>query len=254
MNRKQGGNAMIKYVIVGLLLLQAGGLNAEEVNQKGDGYFEIKNFSVIEISQEEQALHYNNLGQEPPIIPLPNLPLPTPGQPGTIPGAPKSPIAVIDEFITIGERIWKIIEANKPVVDIRTNHYSILPNNVSTPSDLSSWSKPEVKTYMITYENMFGMEVVKFVFRVMYSHSGNLNGKGSYIANAGIFPTHLEVAWGYKFTAVNEASLPTNIGSLDDPIANIEMSLNWSVETVVKSEHRKAIAVLDGTGTMDFYQ
>lgn len=245
---------MIKYVIAALLLLQAGGLSAKD-NTKGDeSYYQIKSFSVVEISQEEQELYYNNLGQELPILPLPNLPPPIPGDPGTIPGTPKSPIAIIDEFLTIGERIWKIIEANKPVVDINTNYYSVLPKNISSPSDLSGWSKPKVKTYMITYENMIGMEVVKFVFRVMHSHSGNVNGKGSYIANAGIFPTHLAVAWGYKFTATNEVSLPTNIGSKEDPIANIEMSLVWSVETVFKSEHRKAIAVLDGTGAVEFYQ
>ncbi|MAF90759.1 MAG: hypothetical protein CL674_05735 [Bdellovibrionaceae bacterium] len=245
---------MIKYVFASLLLLQTGGLWAETYQKRDDGYFKIKSFSIIEISQDEQELHYNNLNNRPPFYPLPVFPIPKPTQPSNDPKIQKSPISVIGDFISIGAKIWKIIEANRPVVDINTNYYSVLPKTVSSPSELSGWSKPEQRTFMITYENLFGMEVVKFVYRVFYSHSGSLNGKGAYIANAGIIPTHLELAWGYNFTAFNQISLPTNIGSKDQPIANIEMSLNWSIETVVKAEHRRVIAVIDGTGAMEFYQ
>lgn len=226
-----------------------------------DPYFEISKVEIRELTDAEVAKieMNNNYGPGQPGTGI--IIGPTPGFPG-VPGVPApsvppkkpGPVQIIGDFIQIGEKIWKIIEANKPVVNLRNSHVSVLPLGTASPIDISGWKKPSVKTYMVSYENGFGMNVVEFVFRLVFSHSGNIDGKGAYIANAGLYPTNLSVAWGYTFNADTAATNAINIGTTDDPIANLELHLNWSVETVFKTNKRKLISVIDGLGNVEVYE
>ena len=73
-------------------------------------------------------------------------------------------------IIAIGEKIWQIVEANKPVVNVTTQVVHALPRGLVCWSDLEHWHAPVVKAYEVSYKNGFGYEVVKFRFGQLIHH------------------------------------------------------------------------------------
>lgn len=61
-----------------------------------------------------------------------------------------------------------------------------LPRGLRRWTDLERWSPPETKTYEVVYKNKFGMEVVKFRFRLQYTYGGRRSGRGRYLANVSV--------------------------------------------------------------------
>ena len=153
-----------------------------------------------------------------------------------------------DEIFTIGEKIWKIIDANKPVVNVTTQVVHALPRGLKCWADLEHWRAPVVKSYEVKYKNGFGMEVVKFRFRLQYNYGGGLGDLGQYIANATVIPAELNVMWGYTFNADMGVDQAVNLGTLGNPLAGLGMNLNWSVKTVFKESRNSFGFFLQGDG------
>ncbi|HAR42409.1 MAG TPA: hypothetical protein DCS07_07220 [Bdellovibrionales bacterium] len=140
----------------------------------------------------------------------------------------------IDEIVNYGKQIWQVILNNKPVVNLTLDNANGLPQGVRYWTGLSNWQTPFSKTYRVNYQNLYGMSVVDFSFRVIFTYGGKLDGKGLYIANAAIAPANLDVAWGYTFNAKAAASTILNTGTTRAPVAGIQMDVHWSIDTIVK--------------------
>jgi hypothetical protein len=163
-------------------------------------------------------------------------------------------ISTINSIVNIGKTLWTIVKENKPVVNMQTDHVSAIPANAKSVYSLNNWSTPKTRTYQIVYQNGFGMNVLEFVYRIVFTHSGKLNDKGNYIANAAIYPVHLNVAWGYTFNAETFVPPAVNLSSKDNPIAGLELHLGWKLETPIQHSQRTVSAFLDGTGNIEVYQ
>lgn len=178
--------------------------------------------------------------------------LPAPKAPGNTPsGIPAVDQAevVLDKIINMGKKIWAIVEANKPVVNVATDYANALPFGVNGWENLATWREPVVREYRASFRNLYGTNVVDFTFRVMFTPGGSVGGHGLYLANATVLPAHLAVAWGYKFNAQMSIAGVMNAGSTADPVAAMQLQLHWSVDTVMKHEQRTENFYVKGDGT-----
>lgn len=155
---------------------------------------------------------------------------------------------ILDKIIAIGDKIWKIIEKNKPVVDQNYQAMSLVPQGIRSWEQLGTWSVPQVRVFKMVYKNGYGSKVVEFDYRVAFTHSGSVNGKGKYLSRVEVEPATLNVAWGYKFTALGEVLNATNAGTSESPIAAMELRMNWSVDTVMKHMQKSTRFYVRGDG------
>lgn len=160
----------------------------------------------------------------------------------------------LDQIINLGQKVWKIIEANKPVVDFKSKSASALPRGIKCWDQLENWQFPKAQTYKVSYKNLMGIEVVRFSFRLIFTYGGQYFGKGRYITNATIVPAEINVLWGYKFAAGVKVGQTVNLGSRQDPKAGIELNLNWQVATPLVDQQRTATYFLSGEGQVAEYQ
>ncbi|HEX7674869.1 MAG TPA: hypothetical protein VF412_11895 [Bdellovibrio sp.] len=142
----------------------------------------------------------------------------------------------VDQIINIGKKIWAIVEAGKPVVNVQMTTANALPRGVTCWTDMSGWSVPKSKSYQVQYENAYGMTVVDFTYRVMFTANGNVDGIGKYITNATFVPANLSVAWGFKFDATANVPAVFNQGTKQDPNAGMQMNMQWRVDSPLAHE------------------
>jgi len=153
------------------------------------------------------------------------------------------------EIINIGQRIWTIVEAGKPVVNVHGAPVAFaLPRGITCWNELDSWQAPKIQSYDVTYKNGFGMEVVKFRFRLQYTYGGGRTGKGKYLANVTVMPAQIDVMWGYTFDANVEVEQAVNLGTASNPVAGLELNLKWGVKTVLKQSDNSFHFFVQGDG------
>lgn len=156
----------------------------------------------------------------------------------------------LDVIINMGQKIWNIVEAGRPVVNIRTDMANALPQGLFCWAHLSGWTPTQSKVYRVTYENLYGIEVVDFAFRVVYTTGGNLNGKGKYITNTTVIPAMLNVAWGYTFNALTEVPTVFNSGTKEDPVAGMQLNIKWQINTVLLHNEQTEVFYVGGDGAL----
>lgn len=153
------------------------------------------------------------------------------------------------DIITIGEKVWSIVEANKPVVTVTSAPTAAaLPRGVNCWSDLAGWQAPKIQSYEVSYKNGFGIEVVKFRFRLQFNYGGGSSGKGKYLANVSVMPAEINVLWGYTFNADVNVEDAVNLGTMDSPMAGLGLNLKWTVKTVLKESDNSFHFFVQGDG------
>lgn len=153
-----------------------------------------------------------------------------------------------NEIVAIGEKVWEIVQANKPVVNIETPVAHALPRGLECWSDLEHWQAPRTQSYEVVYKNGFGMEVVKFRFRLHFTYGGGKAELGQYLANVTVLPSEVNVMWGYTFNARVEVAQAVNLGSHANPIAGLEMNVRWNTKTVLKETDNSFHFFVQGDG------
>lgn len=162
-------------------------------------------------------------------------------------------IAVADQIIAFGERVYKLIEKGRPVVRTSYAPISVLPKAARgqpaiEPFDLDNWQMPRSAKYKITYKNGFGMTVVSFTYNVNFAYGGKFNGVGAYITDAQIVPEDLLVQWGFTFEATSKLVGIVNHGSKANPNAGATLIISYSVDSVISSSKSNVSYHLTGRG------
>lgn len=208
-------------------------------------------FTIDESSIRIDALDGGG-GTIPPSGPVINPPI-RPG-PGAEPAGPTitETLNTLDQIVNLAEKVWNIIKANAPVVNIAVNYANAVPYGTSHWTQLQGWSKPMTRKYAFSMKNGFGGEVVKVVYQVHWTPKGNLQGKGKFLTGVTVEPLSVNAAWGY--TVDLRAQVPdstvANVGTHEDPVASMQVQLNWKVSTALKVIEQKAVYYVQGDGLM----
>lgn len=158
---------------------------------------------------------------------------------------------IVDKIVNIGEKIWSVVEKGRPVQNFHNTVANALPANASTWTDLISWKQPETKVIGMSYKNAYGIEVVRFVYRIILLSGGSVNGVGNYIGYAAVEPVELTTAFMYTFNSEAVVVNIFNKGTNENPLAGMILTVRWSVETVVKKSAGSHTFFMDGVGHID---
>lgn len=156
----------------------------------------------------------------------------------------------VDQILNIGKKIWAVVEAGKPVVTVRMDSANALPRGIQCWTDMSGWSAPQAKTYQVRYENAYGINVIDFTYRVMFTAGGNVDGVGKYIANATVIPANINVAWGFKLDANTQIASVFNQGTRQDPLAAMQMNVQWRVDSPLTHDETTETFLLTGSNSL----
>ena len=162
-------------------------------------------------------------------------------------------IDTLDRIVNLIDKIMTIIAKNQPVVNINVNYANAVPFGTTHWTQLQGWSRPATRRYAFRCENLYGMEVVKVVYQVHWTHSGNFNGVGKFLTGVTVEPISVETAWGYNvdLTAEVPDSTVANVGTSADPIASMQVQLKWKIHTIIKDMQEKSIFYVQGDGHME---
>ncbi|QDK37032.1 hypothetical protein [Bdellovibrio sp. NC01] len=204
-------------------------------------YFDIKKVTVTDVTEQQPEL---TAGQRTGLLddcsaqaPQQGILISRTGDPAVVGLNPLDQLQVwVDQIINIGKKIWAIVEAGKPVVNIKLDTANALPKGVRCWTDMQGWAMPQSKVYRVQYENAYGMTVVDFSYRLMFTANGNVDGVGKYITNATFQPANLSVGWGFRFDATAAIPAVFNQGTKQDPVAGMQMNMAWRVDSPLAHE------------------
>ncbi len=206
-------------------------------------------FSMKEIaaaSKDPKAYTLNEMSVEivkvgPTVTPTEVTP-PDPGVGDVIP--------ILDSIVNLGEKIWKIINDNKPVVNVKVQYASALPEGIKSWAQMGGWQRPKGTIYELTAKNAYGMQVIKLRYQVLRTTGGSYKGAGKYLTAVTVEPLLIEAAWGYHFSL--DANVPdssiVNVGTTESPVAAMTPQLGWVISTAIKESQGKSIYYLQGDG------
>jgi len=141
----------------------------------------------------------------------------------------------ISTIITIGKTVWEIIKDGKPVVDYKDDWAGAIPKGVSW-TDLEGFKDYRWGPFGWDFNNILGMDNVKFSWNFIWSCKGSYNGHGSFIMNAGASIIEIYAAWGYTVNVnVSVDKTPVNYGTKVDPIAGIAVEVTLDLKSVLQS-------------------
>lgn len=168
-------------------------------------------------------------------------------------------IMVVDKLIALGKKIWTIIEAGKPVVNVNMGApISVLPRTEDGDAvafyDMDSWNMPMAKTYKVEYKNGFGMNVIAFDYTVNFQYGGKYNDKGAYITGLNVQASNTTVSWGFNFDAKSQLMSIVNHGSKDSPVAGAMIRIDYTAKSVFRQISTSESFHVNGLGKIQAMQ
>lgn len=156
---------------------------------------------------------------------------------------------VIDWALVINtaEKVWTFIEKNKAVENYEKHNANAIPKGVTSPFEMEYWSSPTTRSYNVVYKNLLGITVLDLTYTVSFSYGGSYQGKGKYLDNITIIPTHVSVAWGFTLTAQVTVPSVINQGSTSNPVAGATINLNYKLSALNTQESMESFFV-NGNG------
>jgi len=154
------------------------------------------------------------------------------------------------DIIAIGQEIWQIIVDNKPSADVNTLSNGVIPDGASF-SDMSGWQQYSWNPFEWKWTNLYGITVVDFQWSFDWNCNGTYgpNNVGQYIMNAGGFPQSIDVAWGYTVNVNGQILTPLNIGTQDQPIAQITTIITMQISTIIQTNQQSCQVNMNGDCT-----
>lgn len=158
---------------------------------------------------------------------------------------------IVDKVINIGQKIWNVVEKGKPVANYSSSSANALPENATRWNQLENWSAPKSKIITVVYKNVYGMEVIRFTYRIMLLYGGSVGGVGKYIGYANVEPLEMTTAYMYTFNVKASVDSVYNMGTKTNPLAGMILNIQWTVDTVLKKSTMTHTYTLDGLGNIN---
>ncbi|OGR78503.1 MAG: hypothetical protein A2X32_04420 [Elusimicrobia bacterium GWC2_64_44] len=159
-------------------------------------------------------------------------------------------VVTIEKIVNIASKVWDIVKDNAAAVNIDTKYATAYPEGVTSATQLAGWSRPKSYTYGFYAENLYGSVMIDCKYKFSYTYNGAYKGKGKFLTGVAVIPSKVTAGWGYKFTmtaAVPDSTI-ANVGTDTDPVAALQMKLNWKMATVLKVVEGTSVYYLEGTG------
>jgi hypothetical protein len=238
--KSKGGIMVLNSFRLYFLLLALLGVGVVQANDEiNEEYLTLSTLEVRKISTDvlnqetAQVLYKMNIDQVTQNIPG------APNEKGLLNGGKVGKvIGVASDLVALGEGIYNLVNKGKPSNKSSYAPITVIPRVGGKYVDImetENWSVPKKVTYQIIYKNLYGMEVVKFRYSVIYSFGGTYNGKGAYITAAQIIPDSIMTSWGFDFSAHMKLGGIQNHGSKENPVAGAIMIMEYRVETVLQA-------------------
>jgi hypothetical protein len=155
---------------------------------------------------------------------------------------------IVDKIINIGTKIWNVLEKGKPVANYTQQRATAVPQNIKAWQQLESWNNPKSKYYEILYKNVYGIEVAKLVYKIIYLTGGTYQGTGKYIGYVSVEPQEFKTAYLYTFNVQAAVESVYNKGTSKNPVAGMIININWTVSTLLMKETQSYSYHIDGLG------
>lgn len=163
-------------------------------------------------------------------------------------------IVSLDKLIALGTKVYDIVKAGRPVLDLSfAKPISILPNE-ELPNNafnfMTDWQGPKGKTYKVEYVNLLGATVISFNYTVYFQYGGKFDGKGAYLTGLTVKASRVSVGWGFEFNAVSELETITNLGSKEDPVAGATMRISYKASSLFSEIQSSESFFVNGKGEL----
>jgi hypothetical protein len=213
--------------------------------------------SEMDLLREQQIVGTPVL-EEVPVTQLMEIPTEIPGGIGSGTCDAKSRrnrgtdiIDDIDKIINIGKKVWEIIDAGQPVLDLKVDVATALPLGAKCWNDLERWSRPAAKQYRVTYKNVYGVDGIRYEFQIQWLAGGRVDGQGRFIGYAAVIPVNVYAMWGLKLASKNTVASVFNVGTKSDPIGAMHMTMNWRVKAPFQKFEQALTFYIDGAGNFE---
>ncbi|MBC7384957.1 MAG: hypothetical protein H7301_02195 [Cryobacterium sp.] len=156
-------------------------------------------------------------------------------------------------IVAVGSKVFDMVLSNGPVVTENYSPSSALPAGMTSWTELEGWKEPANRTFRLVFTNLYKQKVVEFVYHVAYTYGGNYNGVGQYLSRVEIEPATINVLWGYKLDVRGAVLNVMNAGTRENPMARIDLRLDWSVSNLLKHTQSSIRYSVQGDGLFKSY-
>lgn len=235
-------------VLIVLAVIGVRSVSAQDID-----YLTVSSVKVSKISKDVLNQEISQAIQEKHLIHTPLLDLPgMPNKSGQVDTENVGKVISLGrELVALGEDIYRLVQKGKPVNKTSYAPISVVPRTSDGYVDIldtEGWKMPTKATYQVTYQNLYGMDVVKFRYSVIFSYGGSYMGKGAYITAAQVVPESVETLFGFTFTATMKLSGIQNHGTKENPVAGAILAMEHTVETVMKASLETSSFHITGRG------
>ena len=157
----------------------------------------------------------------------------------------------VGAWISILPKIWKVIEDNKPVVNVSTKRMTVLPEESGGDwRKVTNWRGPLYKTFKIDIKNVYGGTLVSQKYTVSAFYGGKYKNSGSYLANVTVLPDASSSLF-WNLDSHVEVGDVMNMGSEKDPVVGVDLQIVWKAKSVFQHYEGRESFVIRGDGTME---
>ncbi len=153
----------------------------------------------------------------------------------------EDPFVIIDKIINLGQKIWGIIEKNKPSYTVIRHYANAFPKGVKSSEELDGFSSLNFTSYRIWGVNLLGITVYDITYTLVHRYDGNYNGKGKYVDTATVLPHKVNVLWGYTIDSGIENVGVVNVGTKEKPIGSVALESWFRISTVLQTSEFRSI-------------
>jgi hypothetical protein len=157
---------------------------------------------------------------------------------------------IVDQIINIGKKVWNVIDAGKPVVNLQYDVATALPKGAKCWLDLQQWEAPKSAAFVVSYKNIYGVELVYLKYRVLYLAGGNARGVGKYVGYAAVQPADVRVSWGYSLDVKAAATAIYNQGTEKSPVGGLQLQITWNLKSVFQNFTQTQVYSINGLGQL----